>query len=57
VKVVPRGEPRVAGVQYDEADIWDGRNGKGDLVAVGSYAFTIEYSNGDIHWGKLAVIP
>jgi hypothetical protein len=44
------------GVQYDEQIAWDGRNGKGDLVAIGTYFFTIEYSNGDVHWGKLAVI-
>lgn len=48
--------PLNAGVQYDEAVVWDGRNGKGDIVAVGTYFFTIEYSNGDVHWGKLAVI-
>jgi len=46
-----------AGVQYDEQIVWDGRNGKGDLVAVGTYFFVIEYENGDTHWGKLAVIP
>ena len=45
-----------AGVQYDETISWDGRNGKGDRVAVGTYFFTIEYANGDVHWGKLAVI-
>jgi len=43
-------------VQYDDAVVWDGRNGKGDRVAVGTYFFTIEYANGDVHWGKLAVI-
>lgn len=45
-----------AGVQYDEAVNWDGRNGKGDRVAIGTYFFTIEYANGDVHWGTLAVI-
>lgn len=36
---------------------WDGKNGKGDPVAVGIYYFKIEYSSGDVQWGKLAVIP
>ncbi|GAB4325144.1 MAG: hypothetical protein Kow0074_18610 [Candidatus Zixiibacteriota bacterium] len=57
VRVVTEGENRVEGQTYHEADTWDGRNGKGDLVAVGTYFYVIEYSNGDIHWGKLAVIP
>lgn len=57
VKVVTKGAERLADVEYHEADIWDGRNSKGDFVAVGTYVFTIEYSNGDVHWGKLAVLP
>ncbi len=36
---------------------WDGRNGKGELVAVGVYYFKVEQSNGEIRWGKLAVLP
>ncbi len=36
---------------------WDGRNGKGDQVAVGPYYFKVELSSGDVRWGKLAVIP
>ena len=36
---------------------WDGRNDRGDIVAVGVYYFEVEYSSGDVHWGKLAVIP
>ncbi len=48
--------PLSAGVQYDEQIAWDGRNGKGDLVAIGTYFFVIEYSGGKTHWGKLAVI-
>ena len=35
---------------------WDGRNGKGDKVAVGVYYFKVETS-GDVRWGKLAVLP
>jgi hypothetical protein len=57
VKVLTDGEHRDAGVQYNEADIWDGRNGEGDFVAVGTYFFVIEYSNGEVQWGKIAVIP
>ncbi len=36
---------------------WDGRNGRGDQVAVGMYYFKVEYSTGEVRWGKLAVIP
>jgi len=36
---------------------WDGYNGKGDRVAVGMYYFKVEYSTGEVRWGKLAVIP
>lgn len=37
--------------------VWDGLNGKGDEVAVGMYYFKILYSTGEVHWGKIAVIP
>ena len=37
--------------------VWDGLNGKGDEVAVGMYYFKIIYSTGEVHWGKIAVIP
>jgi hypothetical protein len=57
VKTVTDGAQRDGGRQYDESDIWDGRNGKGDVVAVGTYFFVIEYSGGETHWGKLVVIP
>jgi hypothetical protein len=36
---------------------WDGRNDNGDVVAVGVYYFKVEYSTGEVRWGKLAVIP
>ncbi|MEW6411594.1 MAG: hypothetical protein AB1483_03870 [Candidatus Zixiibacteriota bacterium] len=36
---------------------WDGVNGRGDVVAVGMYYFKLEYSTGEVQWGKLAVIP
>jgi hypothetical protein len=58
VKRVIDGEWRVGGpgVIYS-SDRWNGHNGKGDIVAVGIYYFKIEQSNGDVFWGKLAVIP
>lgn len=37
--------------------IWDGRNGKGEVAAVGMYYFKVTYDNGDVKWGKVAVIP
>lgn len=57
VKTVTDGALREGGRQYDELDIWDGRNGEGEVVAVGTYFFVIEYSGGETHWGKLVVIP
>ncbi len=57
VKTVTDGQLRNAGQQYDETDLWDGRNGEGDLVSVGTYFFVIEYGGGERHWGKLVVIP
>ncbi len=36
---------------------WDGTNGNGDDVAVGMYYFKVEYSTGEVRWGKLAVMP
>ncbi len=36
---------------------WDGRNERGEQVAVGVYYFKVSYSTGEVRWGKLAVIP
>ncbi len=36
---------------------WDGRNGKGDLAAVGVYYFKVMFDSGDTRWGKLAIMP
>jgi len=36
---------------------WDGYNGQAEKVAVGMYHFKVEYSTGEVRWGKLAVIP
>jgi hypothetical protein len=34
-----------------------GTNGKGEDAAVGVYYFKVEYSTGEVRWGKLAVMP
>jgi hypothetical protein len=36
---------------------WDGRNGRGDIVAVGVYYFKVILPGGQSRWGKLAVMP
>jgi len=36
---------------------WSGCNGRGEEVAVGIYHFKVEYSTGEVRWGKLAVVP
>jgi len=46
-----------AGVQYDDTHTWDGRNEKGDFVAVGVYFFIIEFGDGSAQDGKLIVLP
>ena len=40
-----------------ESDKWNGRNGKGEIVAPDMYYFKVKFSNGDVRWGKIAVIP
>ncbi len=40
-----------------ERRTWDGLNGKGEEAAVGMYYFKITYSTGEVHWGKIALIP
>jgi len=60
VRRVIDNEPYAAGVYPTEGTgrrIWDGTNGNGDRVAVGVYYFKVEYSTGEVRWGKLAVIP
>jgi hypothetical protein len=36
---------------------WDGRNGQGDVVAVGVYYFKVTLPGGEHRWGKIAVLP
>jgi len=50
--VYPPGDP-----EDSERPYWDGRNGRGDVAAVGVYYFKVTYSTGEVRWGKLAVIP
>ncbi|PWB75445.1 hypothetical protein C3F09_02305 [candidate division GN15 bacterium] len=50
--IYPPGDPLDS-----ERPYWDGRNGRGDLVAVGVYYFKVTYSTGQVKWGKLAVMP
>jgi len=57
VKTVVSGVSRDGGVQYDDLERWDGRNGKGDVLAGGVYLYVIESSGGDKLWGKFMVIP
>jgi hypothetical protein len=47
-------EFRQGEVEYDE--VWDGRNGKGDLVANGVYFFKVEAPGGQTEWGKVVVL-
>jgi hypothetical protein len=57
VKTVASGVSRDGVVQYDDFERWDGRNGKGDIVAGGVYLYIIESSGGDKLSGKFMVIP
>ncbi len=57
VKIVRDGVPREANVQYDDIDVWDGRNGDNVIVAAGIYFYHIESTGGDDIWGKFMVIP
>jgi len=57
VKTLVSGVSREGGIQYDDLERWDGRNGKGDIVAGGVYLYVIESSGGEKLWGKFMVIP
>ncbi|MBK7140848.1 MAG: hypothetical protein IPH75_02060 [bacterium] len=45
------------GPSGDQRPYWNGRNDRGDVVAVGVYYFKLTFANGDYSWGKLAVVP
>lgn len=51
--VVAEKERPVAG---DYAEVWDGRNDVGDMVANGVYFYNIRFSNGAPLWGKVMVV-
>jgi len=58
VKTVVDNDYREGGPEATySTDTWDGRNGRGDIVAAGIYYFKVEYSTGGVNWGKLAIIP
>lgn len=57
VKKVVDGVERLANVQYDDIDTWDGTNGNGEKVAAGVYFYLLETTSGEEYWGKLMVIP
>ncbi|HSH00415.1 MAG TPA: hypothetical protein VLB27_10215, partial [candidate division Zixibacteria bacterium] len=59
VSRVVDNEARTPGVIYDTkpSDAWSGQNDENELVAPGIYYFKISFSNGELRWGKLAVIP
>ncbi|SYZ73896.1 exported hypothetical protein [Candidatus Zixiibacteriota bacterium] len=58
VKDVMKSEYRIGGPDAAYAiDKWDGRNGKGDIVAAGIYYFKVALSTGEVYWGKLAIVP
>lgn len=55
VKTVTQNKSVMAGTEYDN-DIWNGRNGEGELAANGVYFYRIEFADGTDWWGKLAVV-
>ncbi|MDF1544404.1 MAG: FlgD immunoglobulin-like domain containing protein [bacterium] len=60
VRRVIDNQPYAAGIYPTSGTgrvVWDGKNGKGDDVAVGVYYFKVSYSTGQERWGKLAVMP
>lgn len=42
--------------QGDFAEVWDGRNELGDMVANGVYFYKITFSKGECLWGKVMVV-
>jgi hypothetical protein len=55
VKTVTESRFRSGGADYFET--WDGYNESGDMVALGMYFFKVSYSTGEVHWGRLAIVP
>ena len=40
----------------DFAEVWDGRNDNGDMVANGVYFYSVEIAGDGIYWGKVMVL-
>jgi hypothetical protein len=58
VTVIEPDTPLQAGVQTDHTHYWDGKHTDTDeSVAVGTYFFVIEFSDGSTQWGKLVILP
>jgi hypothetical protein len=53
----PAGTYHGTGASGLQGPTWDGRNGDGEVVAVGMYYFKVEMPSVDPRWGKIAVIP
>jgi hypothetical protein len=54
VKTVEDSQQRSGGAEYEA--VWDGRNGKGEIVANGVYFFKVEAPGGQTEWGKVVVL-
>jgi len=54
VKTLEDNQGRLGGVEYEV--VWDGRNGKGEIVANGVYFFKVEAAGGQTEWGKVVVL-
>jgi len=54
VRTVTEGKDRsIAG---DYAEMWNGRNDVGDMVANGVYFYKVSLSSGESFWGKVMVV-
>jgi len=54
VKTLEDNQGHLGGVEYEV--VWDGRNGKGEIVANGVYFFKVEAPGGQTEWGKVVVL-
>jgi hypothetical protein len=54
VKTLEDRQQQSGGSEYEA--VWDGRNGKGEVVANGVYFFKVEAPGGQTEWGKVVVL-
>lgn len=54
VRTLEDNQQRLGDVEYEA--VWDGRNGKGEIVANGVYFFKVEAPGGQTEWGKVVVL-